>query len=244
MLHLSAMQRRFALLAGVLLLGGCSLHPPAPTDASLDEVPPPRPAAQSLRCIAHPSITMWESRMRGHHLTRRETRESLARGAPYLPDMRDILSDAGLPPSLAFLPVVESNFYRQARGHLDELGLWQLRPDTARRFGLHVGAQRDDRLDPARSTRAAARYLRFLHARYRDWPLALAAYNAGERRVDHALARQPHATFWQLAESRRLPRTSREYVPRFLAVVRFVEGAERCAPPTSLARADVGIGRP
>ena len=231
-----------AVLA-LLLLGGCSLRRSVATDASLDEAPPRPPAVLALACIAHPSVAMWEHRLRGHHPTRRETRRSLARGARYLPDMRGIISDAGLPPSLALLPLVESGFYPQARGRLDEVGLWQLRPDTARRFGLCVGAQRDDRLDPARSTRAAARYLRFLHRRYRDWPLALAAYNAGERRVDRALAHQPSATFWQLAEARRLPRTSREYVPRFLAVVRFVEGADRC-PPTSFARADAEIDRP
>src|SRR5437016_1956453 len=81
------------------------------------------------------------------------------------------------------------------------LGLWQLRPATARRFGLVVDAERDDRADPAQATRAAARYLGYLHRRYRDWPLALAAYNAGEGRIDRALARQPHATFWELSAS-------------------------------------------
>jgi hypothetical protein len=232
------------LVPVLLLLGGCSLHAPAPKDASLDEAAPRAPAVESLACIAHPSIARWEHRLRGHRPTRQETREGLARGARYLPNMRGILTDAGVPPSLAFLPLVESSFYPQARGRLDEVGLWQLRPETARRYGLRVGGAHDDRLDPARSTRAAARYLHFLHRRYGDWPLALAAYNAGEHRVDRALARSPHATFWQLAEARRLPRTSCEYVPRFLAVVRFVEGAERCAPPTSLARADVGIRRP
>jgi hypothetical protein len=236
---------RLAPLAALLLLGGCSLlGRQTPTDAALDEAPPRPVAVQTLNCISHPSVVRWERQLRSNHPSRRETRESLARGARYLPDMRGILMDAGVPPSLAFLPVVESAFWPQARGPLDELGLWQLRPDTARRFGLHVEPGRDDRTDPARSTRAAARYLRFLHRRYGDWPLALAAYNAGERRVDRELARDPDATFWDLAERRRLPRTSREYVPRFLAVVRFVEGAQRCAPPTSLARAAVVVARP
>jgi membrane-bound lytic murein transglycosylase D len=141
--------------------------------------------------------------------------------------------------------LIESGFYADARGHLDEVGLWQLRAETARRFGLRVGGGADDRLDPERSTRAAARYLRYLHRRYDDWPLALAAYNAGERRVDRELERSPDATFWDLAKARRLPRISREYVPRFLAVVRVAEWGERCRPvPTTLARTDVAFGRP
>jgi transglycosylase-like protein with SLT domain len=233
------MAGRLAILAWLLVCGGCSLlGKPTPDDAALDDVPAPAPTALTLNCIAHPTVVTWERKLRNHHPSRRETRESLARGARYLPEMRAILADAGVPPSLAFLPVVESAFWPEARGPLDELGLWQLRPDTARRFGLHVEPGRDDRTDPTRSTRAAARYLRYLHRRYSDWPLALAAYNAGERRVDRELAREPHATFWSLAEHRRLPRTSRQYVPRFLAVVRFVEGAQRCAPPTSVAHAD------
>ena len=98
--------------------------------------------------------------------TRREladdTRETMARGAPYLPQLRQLVVDAGLPAGLALLPAVESGFEPRARGRHGELGLWQLRPATARRFGLVVNSQRDDRTDPARSTRAAVRYLRFL----------------------------------------------------------------------------------
>src|SRR5439155_1443330 len=109
-------------------------------------------------------------------------------------------------------------------------GIRHLRPATARRFGLVVDAERDDRADPAQATRAAARYLGYLHRRYRDWPLALAAYNAGEGRIDRALARQPHATFWELSASGHLPRKSRDYVPRFLALVRLDERVRACAP--------------
>ncbi len=155
--------------------------------------------------------------------TREATEDSLGRGATYLPRLCAILGEHGLPPDLALLPVVESGFWPTARGRAGERGLWQLRRDTARRFGLVVNARRDDRLHPERATRAAARYLVFLHARYGDWPLALAAYNAGERRVDRALRRGRRAGFWQLADRRLLPRTSRNYVPHFLALVRIAE---------------------
>ncbi len=212
-----------------LLVEGCSLLRGPTEPPPVVAVPvagPPR-----LACLDHPLIVAWERRLHSHDQLQADTREAVARGGQYLPRLRQILADTGVPTSLALLPVVESSFQVDARGHLDELGLWQLRIDTARRFGLLVDPGHDERLHPARSTLAAARYLRFLHARYSDWPLALAAYNAGERRVDRALAACPHATFWQLADGHRLPRTSRDYVPRFLAVVRMIEGVQSCQRP-------------
>ncbi len=188
--------------------------------AGVATIRPPAPSATELHGLANRRIDVWEHRLRALPSLRRATEESLARGASYLPRLCAILGEHGLPPDLALLPVVESGFWPTARGRSGERGLWQLRRATARRFGLVVNARRDDRLHPERATRAAARYLVFLYARYGEWPLALAAYNAGERRVDRALARGRRADFWQLADRRLLPRTSREYVPHFLAVVR------------------------
>src|SRR5262249_17268351 len=161
-----------------------------------------------------------ERRLRAEAWLRQSTEESLTRGAPYLTSICAILGDHGLPPELALLPVVESEFQPTARGRAGERGLWQLRRATARRFGLVVNARRDDRLRPERATHAAARYLALLYTRFGDWPLALAAYNAGEHRVDRALKRGRATDFWQLADRRLLPRISREYVPHFLALVR------------------------
>jgi len=168
---------------------------------------------------------VWEHRLRAHPALRRDTQKSLARGATYLPRLREILEANGVPASLALVPAVESGFRPRARGRFGELGLWQLRRPTARRFGLTVDARRDDRIHPERSTEAAARYLRYLRARYGEWPLALAAYNAGERRVDRALARHQGNDFWQLADQGWLPRTSRDFVPRVFAVVRLADSA-------------------
>jgi membrane-bound lytic murein transglycosylase D len=203
----------------------------APRAPLLPSAPPA--AKRGLGSLQHPRIDVWEERLHEDTEFRRHTEDSLARGTRYLPGLRRIFEENGLPPSLALLPVIESGFWPTARGHSGERGLWQLRRATARRFGLEVSARRDDRLEPERSTRAAAHYLRLLRDRYGDWALALAAYNAGERRVDRALAREPNATFWQLAERGYLPRTSREYVPRFLAVVRMAGEAE----PTAIGSA-------
>ncbi len=200
---------------------GVTPHPATPAKpAGVATIRPPAPPPTELHGLANRRIDVWEHRLRALPSLRRATEESLARGASYLPRLCAILGEHGLPPDLALLPVVESGFWPTARGRSGERGLWQLRRATARRFGLVVNARRDDRLHPERATRAAARYLVFLYARYGDWPLALAAYNAGERRVDRALARGRRADFWQLADRRLLPRTSREYVPHFLAVVR------------------------
>jgi hypothetical protein len=221
------MRRRVVFAPLAALVAGCASMRGVTLDqqeaASVAPIPPVATAPPELHTITNPRIDVWEGRLRTQPALREATEDSLARGATYLPRLCAILSEQGLPPDLALLPVVESGFWPTARGRAGERGLWQLRRDTARRFGLVVNARRDDRLHPERATRAAARYLVFLHARYGEWPLALAAYNAGERRVDRALRRGGLVDYWQLADRRLLPRTSRDYVPHFLALVRMAE---------------------
>ncbi|MGH8247007.1 MAG: lytic transglycosylase domain-containing protein [Gammaproteobacteria bacterium] len=145
---------------------------------------------------------------------------SALQGGQYEQLILSALQDAGLPPDLLAVPFVESRFNPSARSPKGALGLWQLMPGTARRFGLNRRGQLDERLDPARSTSAAVRYLKELYERWRDWPLALAAYNAGEGRVQAALARSGVADFWTLAARGLLPKETREYVPAVLAAAR------------------------
>jgi hypothetical protein len=225
--------RPLALL--LVMLGACApmRHASLPDPAALPaEAPPPAqveaPRAGAPNCIAHPAIDEWEQRFRTSRRSWVPVVHGERRGARYLPQVRRILVEEGLPTSLALLPAIESGFNPGARGPTGSRGLWQFEAKTARRFGLVVTRRRDDRLDPERSTRAAIRYLRKLHARYDDWPLALAAYNAGEGRVDAALARAPGATFWELADAGLLPPISCAYVPRFLALVRLVDRDELC----------------
>ena len=179
-------------------------------------------------CVEHPLIDVWEGRLRTYRPLRLTTIDSVMRGNQYMGRFREILRDAGLPPSLALLPVVESSFRVNARGPGGSVGLWQLQAPTARRFGLIVNRRHDERLDPERATQAAVAYLAMLHDRYEDWPLALAAYNAGEGRVDRALKRLPGADYWTLIEARRLSAITRDYVPRFFATVRMIEASPAC----------------
>lgn len=128
-----------------------------------------------------------------------------------------ILRAHGLPPSLLGVAAVESGFNPAALSPKGARGLWQLMPETARRYGLAVEPGRDDRLDPVKSTHAAARYMNDLYAQFQDWPLALAAYNAGENRVERALERRGAGDFWTLSRLAALPEETRRYVPTVLA---------------------------
>jgi membrane-bound lytic murein transglycosylase D len=98
-------------------------------------------------------------------------------------------------------------------------GVWQFMPDTARRYGLVVDGARDDRIDVVRSTHAAARYLRGLRARFGDWSLALAAYNAGEAAVRDAISDGASLAFGSIRDHGRLPIETLRYVPAIKAAM-------------------------
>lgn len=138
---------------------------------------------------------------------------SLKRLTAYRPMFEQILRDHGLPADLLWVGLVESGYDPNARSPKDALGIWQLIPETAATFGLRP----DERTDPVKSTRAAAQYLKHLYAKFGDWPLALAAYNAGERRIRTALDRTGAVDFWQLAATNQIPRETQAYVPAILA---------------------------
>ena len=122
----------------------------------------------------------------------------------------------GVPVGLLRIAEVESNWKPFALSSKGALGLWQLMPATARRYGLRVDSMRDDRVDMDKSTRAAARYLRDLHRQFGDWALALAAYNAGERAVQKAMERGGSNDFENLSRRKLLPAETRAYVPAVL----------------------------
>lgn len=146
-----------------------------------------------------------------------------------------ILSQRGLPSGLTAVAVTESHGNPQALSPKGARGLWQLMPATARRYGLAVSEQRDERLDPARSTFAAASYLQDLYAQFGSWPLALAAYNWGEQNLAAALARTHATDFASLAASGALPAETRNYVPAVLARWQPEGTARTLATPSAAA---------
>ena len=141
----------------------------------------------------------------------------LNRMREFAPQVLQILRREGLPAELLAVPLIESGFNPYAESPKGARGLWQLMPETARRFGLNPHGPLDERLDPYRSSVAAVRYLKELYQLFGDWSLALAAYNAGEERVQQALSRSQARDFRTLDALRLLPEETRQYVPLVLA---------------------------
>lgn len=134
------------------------------------------------------------------------------------PLIEPILREGGVPTELAAVVLIESGGQPMALSPKGARGIWQFMPDTAQRYGLTVIPGTDERLDVQKSTRAAARYLRGLYQRFGSWPLALAAYNAGEDAVDAASERARSADFTRISSW--LPLETRNYVPAVLSAMR------------------------
>jgi membrane-bound lytic murein transglycosylase D len=144
---------------------------------------------------------------------------SLIRSARYKSLIDKTLEEYKLPKGLAYLPVIESAYMPTLTSRAGAHGIWQFMPDTAREYGLRVDWWVDERADPERSTRAAAAYLRDLYRQFNDWPLALAAYNAGPGRIRRAMNDNGATTFWQLLDASAVPKETRGYVPTFFATL-------------------------
>ncbi|MCM1151359.1 MAG: transglycosylase SLT domain-containing protein [Alistipes senegalensis] len=134
----------------------------------------------------------------------------------YFPLIEDELIKEGLPVELRALPIIESALTATAVSHAGAVGLWQFMPSTGRNYGLEVNSLVDERCDPILSTKAACRYLKDLYSIYKEWSLAIAAYNCGPGNVNKALARAggESRSFWDIYDY--LPRETRGYVPAFI----------------------------
>jgi membrane-bound lytic murein transglycosylase D len=147
--------------------------------------------------------------------------EGLSRSVQYLPMIQSVFRAEGLPMDLAYVPLVESAFKPTALSRAKARGIWQFMRGTALENGLTHDWYIDERAEPEKATRAAAKYLRTLNEMFDgDWHLALASYNGGPGRVQRAMKRSGRKDFWQLsASSRYLPRETRDYVPLILAAI-------------------------
>lgn len=188
---------------------------------------------QTLSDMARSSALGFELRGRGNTDGSVQLRQAIERVQKLRTVFEPILREEGIPEQLAAVVLVESGGRNAALSPKGARGLWQFMPDTARRYGLVVRASQDERLDPYKSTRAAARYLHDLYTQFGNWPLALAAYNVGEDAVQRALERFSTRDFSSIARPGTLPRETRNYVP---AVLRAMEMLGPANIPESTGR--------
>jgi len=149
----------------------------------------------------------------------------LRRAGRYRPVVRRILDEEGVPQELMFLAQAESGFQPRAVSRKKATGMWQFVRWRGQEYGLTQTLHTDDRLDPEKATRAAARHLRDLYHHFGDWYLAMAAYNAGPGVIDRAVERTGYADFWEFRRRNVLPRETANYVPIILAVTIMVKNA-------------------
>ena len=141
----------------------------------------------------------------------------ISRSGRYLPMIQRIFRERGLPEELAYTAMIESGFSPRAVSRVGAKGMWQFMEATGRRYGLVIDRWLDERLDPVKSTMAAAEYLGDLYGLFGHWFLAQAGYNAGEARVGRAIQRARTSDFWALTQTRHLPDETKMFVPQILA---------------------------
>lgn len=194
-------------------------------------VPPPKPppplrpgtkAPPSRPPALLPHYDLWLARVRARPVP--------ARAGVLMPRLRAAFVAEGVPPEVAWLAEAESSLNPSARSPVGAKGLFQFMPDTAKAMGLGTFVP-DERTDPDKSARAAARYLKSLYGKFGSWPLAFAAYNAGEGRVRRAMTAKGATDYAGVAGS--LPAETRMYVPKVCALIAARAGVppERLAPP-------------
>lgn len=142
----------------------------------------------------------------------------LSSSGKYIPMMSEILEQKGLPTDLVYLAMIESGFNVKARSHKAAVGPWQFIKPTAIRYNLRVDSWVDERMNPEKSTIAAANYLGDLYEIFQSWELAAAGYNCGEDRVQKAIDQHNVYDYWLLSEYT-LPRETKNYVPKLMAAL-------------------------
>jgi peptidoglycan lytic transglycosylase D len=181
--------------------------PPPKTKPGQPPRPAPNPPPQKEREI-------W--------ITRFADRPFPENARPYVTRLKSVFASEHVPPELVWIAEVESSFDPRVRSPAGAAGLFQLMPATAKRYGLRTAWPWDQRLNPEPSARAAAQYLNYLHGHFKDWRLALASYNAGERTVQDLLTRYKAHSYDAIAS--RLPAETQLYVPKVEATLFRREG--------------------
>jgi len=188
--------------------------------------PPPPTTNQPPPIINNPT----PQKERALWVTHETGRPWPAAAKSYVAELKPVFAAQKIPPELVWVAEVESGFDPRAASPVGAAGLFQLMPDTARRFGLSLWPL-DQRYQAVPSAKASAEYLKYLYSRFQDWRLAVAAYNAGEGTIQKQLTRHAAARYDEIAGH--LPAETQMYVPRVEAVLLQREGAtlEQLPPP-------------
>jgi len=193
--------------------------PPTPADAGLKTN-----AERELQAVKHDMpLTLTDpvlSFLNFFQTARGRTivENGLTRAGRYRNMIQRVLTEEGLPTDLMYLAQAESAFQPQALSRAGARGLWQFMAYRGKQYGLEHSWWVDERQDPEKATRAAARHLRDLYEMFGDWYLVMAAYDSGPGAVQHAIERTGYADFWNLYKLNVLPRETRNYVPIILAL--------------------------
>ncbi|MDQ2950461.1 MAG: lytic transglycosylase domain-containing protein [Acidobacteriota bacterium] len=186
------------------------------------ELEPPQPVGNSLVQVSGAdSVAVYADRFWNGRLE--SLRGALGRMNRIRPSLEGILAEEDVPARFAAVVLVESGANPEALSPKAARGLWQLLPDTARRYGLVVNQRQDDRIDLIKSTRAAARYLHDLYRVFGNWRLTLAAYNAGEGAIRQAIRHGGSFDFQSLSDRKLIPAETTNYVPAVLAAVNLLD---------------------
>jgi membrane-bound lytic murein transglycosylase D len=151
----------------------------------------------------------------------------LARSERYIPFMKNLLRESGLPEDLVYMALIESGFNPYAYSRRKASGPWQFIYFTGKKYGLKVNWWVDERRDPEKSTIAAAKYLKDLYDLFECWYLAAAGYNAGEGKIINAMKRYRTEDFWELTKYRYLKRETKDYVPQMIAAALIAKDPEK-----------------
>lgn len=205
-------------LLSALVALGCATAPSAPAPAATAAAP-----RNVLADLDHERVE--------YHIKRFSTEKRdefaaiLGRKPQYESMIREKLRRRGMPEDLVYLAMVESGFNNEAHSAQEAIGIWQLVPDTARRYGLRVDETVDERRDPEKATDAALSYLSYLFNRFGSWYLAAAAYNSGENRVGRIMTEAVGAERGTDADYYRFwdkwPGETRDFVPAMMAARRI-----------------------
>ena len=151
----------------------------------------------------------------------------LERSHAYLPVMKEVFKQKGLPEDLAYLALIESGYNPYAYSRARATGIWQFMRATGRRYHLDSDWWIEERRDPIKSTHAAAQYLKDLYNIFGSWYLAVAAYNAGEGKILRAVKKYKTDNFWTMSKYRYLRRETKDYIPKFIAAMIIAKNPEK-----------------